>query len=824
MIPEDTNSKTGFLEDFGRDIKYAARSLAANRGFAFVAILTLALGIGANTAIFSVINGVVLRPLPYVNGSRLLLIRQAAPQVGRADMGVSVGEFYDYRAQTTSFDAVVEYHQMTFDLLTRGEADRVNVGVVSHDFFTVLGIQPLLGRTLGAADDARGADAVLMLSYSYWQSKFGGDPKVIGQVLEMNDRPHTIVAVLPNVPLYPQENDVYMPVSSCPFRVAADRRVASNHRAFPILTVFGRLKPDMSPIRAASDVDAVCGRFARETPRLYDPRSGFNATTIPVQDELVRQARPMLLILFGTTGMILLIACANVANLALARLLRRDRELAVRQALGAHRGRLARQLITESTLLSVIGGAAGLGLAAATSSTLTQFVSRFTSRTGEIRIDSSVLLFTAAVSILTGVVFGTIPALTAKFDLAAMLRSSRGAGVSRTRQRLHRGLVVVQLAVSVVLLVAAGLLLASFYRLQKVDPGYRGDRVLTAEVYGNFSKYPDRGSVHRLYQLIIDRLHADPSLTAVAVTNAVPLSVSQPGSDTFIIDGRAMEGTGTHPTTDQRVITPEYFKTLGVGVPEGREFTDFDAAASEPVAIVNNAMRSKYWERTSPIGSRISFDEGKTWRTIVGVAGDVLQFGLDREPVAQVYVPLQQAPPISGRVVVRTVGNPVNAAALIRESVHAVDPNLPVENIQTLDQLREKFLATPQLTATLLAIFATVALFVTMAGLTGVMALYVSQRIKEFGVRMALGATAEQVLGPVLREGLQLVTIGIVVGVLGALAATRILSAYLFETGPTDPVVLGGVIAVLFATGVCACLGPALRATRVKPLVVLQSD
>jgi putative ABC transport system permease protein len=814
------------FDELRADTRFAVRTLLKNRAFALVAIVTLGLGIGANTAIFSVIYGVLLKPLPYAESDRLVLIRQSAPLAGRSDAGVSIKEFFTYRDQATAdFDALVEFHQMNFDLLKRGEPDRVNTGVVSPNFFDVLGIKPILGRSFVADDDKPGAPAVLIVSYTYWQHKFGGDRNIVGQVFEMNDRPHTVIGVLPNVPHYPQENDVYMPTSACPFRAAAETRIAQNARVFSILNVFGRLRAGISRERAAANVEALCHRFTDEDRNAYRPGSGFTATVLGVREEMTRNARPMLLILLGTTGLVLLIACANVANLTLARLLRRDREFAVRAALGAARARLVRQLLTESTLLSLAGGLFGLLFAAWTTGLLANFVGRFTPRTGEIAIDLRVLVFTVAVSMLTGLAFGTLPALASRVDLVnAMKQGSRGAGEGLGRRRVQGALIVGQVAVSVVLLVGAGLLLASFYRLQSVDPGYRADRVMSAELFTNFSKYPNVDTQRRFYVPLIERLQAQPGVISVAVTNAVPLRASQPGSAPFQIEGRTDDNPERRPTADPRIVSVDFFKTIGVPRVAGRTFTEADSESSPPVVVLNRTM-ARYWDRSDPIGSRISFDGGQHWATVVGIVGDVKQFGLDRESVAQVYTPLRQATTgLGGLVLLRTNGDEASAARAIRDAAWAIDPNMPVQNVRTLDEIRDRYLATPRLTALLLAIFAGLALLVTMAGVTGVIATSVSQRTQEFGVRMALGASRPTVLQMVIRQGLALVACGLALGIAAAAVATRVLAAYLFDTKPTDPITFAAVCFAFIVAGTAACLGPAWRATTVDPMLALRSE
>jgi putative ABC transport system permease protein len=812
------------LDQLLNDVRFGARTLLKSRGFALLAILTLGLGIGANTAIFSVIYGVLLKPLPYADSNRLVLIRQSAPRLGRDDVGVSIKEFFTYRDHAEDFDGLVEFHQMNFDLLKRGEPDRVSTGVVSPNFFDVLGITPILGRSFVAADDKPGAPAVLVLSYSYWQKKFGGDRAIIGQVFEMNDRPHTVVGVLPNVPHYPQENDVYMPTSACPFRSAAETRINQNPRIFSGLNVFGKLKPGVTRERAAAAVDVICKRFSADDKTAYRPGSGFTSTTLGVREEMTKNAKPMLLILLGTTGLVLLIACANVANLTLARLLGRDRELAVRSALGAGRGRLVRQLLTESTLLSLAGGAFGLLFAAWTVGLLTTFVGRFTPRTGEIAIDVRVLLFTAAVSMVTGLLFGTLPATASRADLAGAMKQGGKGATGGGRQRLQSALIVAQVAVSVVLLVGAGLLLASFYRLQSVDAGYKADRVMSAELFTNFSKYPNVDTQLRFYLPLVERLESQPGVVSVAVTNAVPLRTSQPASAAFQIEGRVVDDPNKRPTADVRIVSASFFRTIGVPLVKGRTFTESDGRESQRVVVINKAMM-RYWDLSDPIGSRISLDNGQTWSTIVGVVGDVKQFGLDQPAVAQVYTPLRQTTQgLGGLVLVRTAGDPAPATAMIREAAWAIDPNMPVQRARTLGDIRDQYLATPKLTAMLLTLFAALALLVTMAGITGVIATSVSQRTREFGVRMALGASRRAVLRMVVGEGLTLVGAGLALGAVASFAATRVLATYLFDTKPTDPIAFAGVIAALAMAGVAACLGPAWRATTVDPMQALRAE
>jgi putative ABC transport system permease protein len=809
------------MSDLMADVRHALRVFRGSKGTTALIVMTLALGIGANTAVFSVIRGVLLKPLPYDHADRLVVVEQATAKPG-GPTGVSIKEYKQYREQAAAFESLVEYHQMSFDLLKRGEPSRVNTGVVSHDFFEVLGIRPLLGRTFRAEDDRPGADAVLVLSNGYWRARFGADPGIVGQVFEMNGRPHTVVGVLPDVPLYPQQDDVYMPVLACPFRAAAEATIAQNPRSFGILRVFGRLRAGTTQASAAADVATVAARFTRDDTRAYRPDAGFTATARDVGEALTANARPMLLVLLGTTALVLLLACANVSNLTLARVMRRERELAVRAALGAGRARLVRLLVTESVMLSLAGGVLGLGCAAATLGLLTTFTARFTVRTQQVAIDPAVLLFSLGLSAVVGIVFGIAPALMARVDLTqALNEGTRGNTGGASRRRLQGALVVAQVAVSVVLLSGAGLLLVSVLRLQRVDPGYRAAQVLSAEAFGNFVRYADNARLHSFYAAVLDRLQSQPGVQSVAVTNAVPLSAIRPFAFPLQIEGTTGDGTQA-PAVDARIVSPRYFETLGVPLLQGRDFTTGDRADTLPVAIVNQSLAQRFGDRPV-VGSRVSLDGGQSFVTVVGVVADMRMFALDRAPESQLYVPYpQDQNGFGGRILLRSSLSRGTAAEVLRTAVRAEDPDMPIENVRTVGELRDASLATPKLTATLLLLFAGLALSIAVVGITGVIAASVSERTQEFGVRMALGAQRGQVLQMVLRQGLSLVASGVVIGVLGSLALGRLLATFLYETRPADPGALAASAVVFTLAGVLACLGPALRATSVDPLVALR--
>ena len=814
------------LEALIRDVRYGLRSLLRTPGYAVMVVLTLGLGIGANTAIFSLVNGVLLQSLPYADGHELVLARQQAQRAGSANIPFSVKEISDYRTQLATLDGFVEYHGMSFTLLDRGEPDRVLSGVVSANFFDVLGVQPLHGRTFRDGDDDLGAEAVLVLSYPYWQQRFGGDPDIVGQVFEMNDRPHTVVGVLPPVPQYPRENDVYMPTSACPFRARAEARMEEDRTAFRGMTAFGRLAPGVGVDRFGAELATVAGRLQGDFPETYPADSGYTAVTLPLADELTREARPTLLILLATTVLVLLIACANVANLTLARMSRREREFSLRSALGAGRGRLLRQLLTEASLLAVAAGAFGLLVAWLSLDLLVAFAALFTTRTTEVTIDGWVLAFTLGLSLLTGVVFGSAPALTGRRDVAVALKEAGAQSTDTPARRRVRGLLTAsQVAAAFVLLIATGLLLTSFYRLQQVDAGFDPERVLTAEVFPNWSKYTTPESRRQLFTDVLQRLQHRPGMSAAAVANGFPMAAEVGQQRRFAIEGRTYEDPDLRPELETRVVSPDYFATVGVPLLAGRTFTRLDDAETTPVAVVSRSLAERHWrEGQSPLDQRITLDDGETWVTVVGVVGDVRDHGLDREPPDQLYRPFLQGAGSPTRVLVRARSDPLALSGQVRDAVHAVDPEQPVENFRTLAATRAGTTATRRLSVVLLGLFAALALVITVTGIAAVIATSVSHRTREFGLRLALGAERTSILAMVLRQGLTLVLVGLAIGAAAAVALSRSLSSFLFETAPTDAGVFVMVSLVFVATGLAACYLPARRAMGVDPLVALRDE
>ncbi len=816
-----------FWDELRQDARYGVRMLKRSPGYALAAILTLGLGIGANAAVFSVVNDILLAPLPYGAGDRLVRLRQEAPLIGQPNASVSISEFADYRQGLTTVEDVVEYHAMSFVLLDHGTPDRINTGVVSPQYFDLFQVRPLIGRTFVDADDARGAEAVLMLSHRYWLEKFGGSDRVVGRIVQLNNRPHRIIGVLPSIPQYPTDNDVYMPTSACPFRAEAARTMSNGRRTFSALNVFARLTDGRSAADASADARDLAAKWAAEYPDVYrSQETGYRADVVRLDEEMTANARPILLTLLGATALVLLISCANVANLSLARTFQRAREMSVRSALGAGRRRLARQMVVESTLVGLAGGALGLIVAWSATGLLASFARLFTQRVVDPSIDLTVLGFTLVVSLGTGLLFGLVPALSVRTVLTDALKDGAPpVGHGHSSRRLRSALVVGQVTVCFALVVGAGLLLQSLHRLSSVDLGYEPDRVLTAEVFSNWSHQTTEQETLEFYAQVLEKVRAIPGVRSAAVTNAVPLGDIVPGERPIRIHGVSSETADAAmlPLADANLASDQYFETLGVPVVRGREIQAADRADSVPVAVINETMAA-LWGGQDPLGGHFTTQGEPRTFTVIGIVRDFRQYGVDRPAIAQYYTPVAQSMGLGGRLLVRAEERPLVFEPAIRAAVAAVDRDVPVEDVKLLSALRANRLLSPRLVTALLAAFAAIALVITITGLAAVIATSVSQRTREFGLRMALGASASTVLGMVLRQGVRLVLVGLLVGAAGALAFGQLFARFLYETRPTDGRVLLAVALLLLASAVLACLVPARRATTIDPLRALKTE
>jgi len=808
------------MQTFLQDLRYATRTLGRAPAYTAIAVLTLALGIGANTAIFSVIHGVLLKDLPFANGARVVRLKQpvAAGQID--DAGFSVREIADLRSRSRSLQTIVEYHSMSFNMLRRGEPQRVQTGVVSANYFDALGVRPLLGRAFREGEDQAGATPVVVLSYRFWRERLGGDTTIIGKTVEMTDRVHTVIGILPPLPAFPNDNDVFMPVSSCPFRMSEFWTTRRDVRALTGLAV-ARPGVELAAVRA--DLKAVASQMHNEHTESYPDAQGFGIGAESLLEELAGPARETLALLLATSAFVLAIACANVANLTLVRLVHRRSELVVRAALGAGSGRLARQLLTESVVVAGAGALVGVGLAAALLRVLVPYAARFTPRAFEIGLDAPVLLFTLGVSVVVGLASGTLPLVGMTRDLATGLRARGDGGQARGRRgRAERGLVVAQVAVSVVLLAAAGLSVRSMIELSRVDAGYKPEQVLSLRVTPSRERYQRPEDRVAVTTRIVTDMRALPGVSGVALVAAVPLGEDGRMSHGMLIQGRAVGPNEVAPQAEMQIVSGEYFTTIGVPIMKGRTFDEHDRLGTEEVAVISRSLAQRYWRDAEPLGARISPDGGDTWLRVVGVAGDVRDHALDQDPIDVFYVAFAQTPG-GENVLLRSTNDPARLAKQATAAIRAIDPDMPVDNIRTLMEIRLDSLAPRRLTASLLALFALLAVLIAAAGIGGVLAFSVSQRTREIGVRLALGAQRIEVLALVFRQGGAMIAIGLAIGAVGALWLTRFMQGLVFGIGARDPLTLAVACLTLAAVGLIASLGPARRATAVDPVIALRN-
>jgi predicted permease len=800
------------IESVLQDVRFALRTLWRHPIHALMSMLTLGVGIGAATAIFSALNAVLLRPLPYRHGDALVEIRQQAVQSGINDLNLSAIELADYRRRTGSFDAIVEYHQMGFNLVDAAHgpaSSHVVTGVVSAQFFDVVGIEPILGRAFRAEDDAPGAEAVLILSYPFWQRMFSGDPAVIGRGVELNDRVHTVVGVLPDVPLYPNDNDVFMPVSACPFRSAPEM---ATDRAMRMVSAVARLKPGVSTASADREVAAIGAAMSSAFPQAYESAAGFVARVEAVRDLMTARARPTVLALLAATIAMLGLVCANVSNMILARLLARRRELALRVALGAGRSRITRQLLTESTTLAAGGGALGIVLALLARRALVAFVTPFTTLAAGISIDRTVLGFSVGLVAASAVMVGLVPALR-------LQSPERYAGPKSSARRV---LIAAQVTIAFVLLTASVLLMRSFLNLRRADGGFRPDHVLTIRVDLDWINYDSPGKRRRYFRSLLSTLEKQPGVVHAALGLTFPLNQSSPFNGEFALDSE--QPPDAHLQADFRMATPAYFDVLGMRMVRGRAFSVDDRAGSAAVAIVNEVLARHRFRGVDVVGRRLSFDEGRHWSTIIGVVNDVRQYGLDAAPVDEIYVPFDQQGPLSASVLVRSAGDPRSLQQTIERVARGIDSRQPLSRPQTLQAVRDGSLRSHRVTATLVAMLAVLALAITAAGIGSVAACGVRERAAEIGVRIALGARTVDVSRAIAADILKPVIAGIGCGLgLSAIAMPQ-LAKFLFGISASDGVAHALAAAAIIIGAGLACAPMARRAACIDPMQVLRTE
>jgi putative ABC transport system permease protein len=806
------------METFVQDLRLGLRRLANAPGFAAIALLTLALGIGANTAIFTVVNGVLFRPLPFPEPDRLVgLFHIANGETGT----MSPPNFLDVRERARTLSDATAFYGDSFNLTGRGDPVRVDATRVTGSFFGVLGVKPVLGRSFTSADNDFKQPRVVILGYPLWRDRFGGDRNAVGESVELSGVPYEIVGVMPESFHYPSKTQLWVPME-----FKEDYRM--KNRGAWYMTAIGRLADGQTLAAATREVEAIGKQLEREFPR---NNTGVGITARSLQAHSVQDVKTALLVLLGAVGFVLLIACANVANLFLARAARREGEMAIRAALGAHRVRLMRQVLTESLVLAIGGGALGLMLAVWGTDLLIKLQPQGIPRLEEVQIDRMVLLFTAGLTMVTGFIFGCIPAWqSTRVDLVGSLKdNARGAVGAGGLHRLRGTLVVAEMALAVLLLTGAGLMIRSFARLQNVDPGFKTENVLTFEVALPARDYKTDATRAVFMNALLDRLRTAPGVSSVAASSYQPMS-GNTFNISFDIGGRPEAKPGEGEAMEIRIVTPAYFETLGIPVRRGRVFNHGDTAAARKVMVISESGARRHFPGEDPIGKQIKLGWGRGEKgdrvsgEIIGIAADVKESGLHQPSPPELYVAYDQVSEDSMTVLMRTAVPPMTLVGVVREEVQRGDRNLAVSHVETLDAILAGSLSQSRFYMLLLGTFASVALLLAAIGIFGVMSNAVAHRTREIGIRLALGAESGHVRGLVLREAFMLAVLGIVLGLIASLQLTTFLATLLFELTPTDPATLIGVAVTLLAVALAASYLPAWRASRVDPLVALRQD
>jgi putative ABC transport system permease protein len=811
------------FETLRQDLKFALRMLRKNPGFTAVAMLTLALGIGANTAIFSVVNAVLLRPLPYGDAHQLLAISQTDRASGTTGVPVSFTKFTEISEQNKSLASVAAFYPYAPSLVSEREPELVNAARASADLFRVLGITPLLGRGFLPEEQASGGHDAAILSNGFWHSHFAADPGLLGKTLSLDGRRVTVVGVLPasfHFPLQFPEPDVWLP------RVSESNFLTPQqiHSGAGYLSVIARMRPGETLSRAQAELSAIDGRY-REQFGSYVDATKYSLAATSLEEGLVGPLRASLLVLLAAVGFVLLIACANVANLLLARATSRDREIGIRKALGATRSRLVRQLLSESLLLALSGGVLGILLASALMPALRALSPGTVPRLAEASIDAPVLLFSLSLCAVTGVLFGLMPSLQAagKELQETLKEGSRGSSEGGHRARFRAFLVVAEIGMALVLMTCAGLLIESFARLMHVNPGLSPNNVMTFPVTLPPVRYPQAQQQEAFYRQLLERVRTIPGVQAAGATSYLPLSGSA-RFGFFCPEGHACLGVGKDPVIATRQVSPGYFDTVRTPLLRGRVFTEKDIASGLPVVVVNHTTATRYWPSQDPIGKHLANSRDRVQREIVGVVADVKFGGLNAANTEEMYLPMAQAPWPTMTLVVRSSVNPQPLVTAVRTKIAESDADLPVTGILSMDEVVSSSVAQPRIIMQFVGVFAGFALLLAAIGIYGVMAYSVTAREQEMGIRVALGARPADILRLVVGQGMRMTLIGVVLGVVFSLALTRLLASLLFGVQATDPLVFGAAALVLVAAAFVACYIPARRATHVDPIVVLRYE
>jgi putative ABC transport system permease protein len=803
-----------WLDELGRDAGYALRTLRRSPGFATTAILTLALGIGANTAIFSVVNGVLLRPLPYRDAGRIMTLWQTDTKSGEKEEGASPANFLDWREQNQVFSDAAAAEPYSHNLSGQGEPEAFRSWLVTAGFFQILGVDALLGRTFSSEEYQAGRAPVVVMSHGLWRRRFGADPNLIGQTLRLNGQPHIVVGVMPPEFQFPPARELWAPRPERP----QDRRI----RGSGYMPVIARLKPGTTLSAARHDMATIAAQLAREYPQANADRS---VMVVPLPEQMVGHVRPALFVLLGAVGFVLLIACSNVANLLLVRASQRSREFAIRAALGAGRGRLTRQWLTESAVLALLGGVSGIVLAYLVVHTILALGPGNLPRAGEIVIDRNVVAFASAVSLLTALICGLAPVLFFRREVNEFLKEGGHSTAGLARHRLRQVLVASEIALALILLIGAGLLIRSFVRLLQVNPGFTSANVLALEVHvWGWSRTPDQQAA--FFEQTLDRIAALPGVQAAGAVSALPFHDNPiSASVVFNIEGRSVPLPGQEPTAFLTTATADYFRALGIPLRRGRFYTRFDRKEAPPVALINETLANRYWPDEDPVGKTITARLfGRAIKAeITGIVGDVRPMGLDSDPRPELFLPHLQSPYGSMTYVVRTAADPMSALPAVKQQIWEVNRNLPFSSVATMEQLFSRSFGARRLTLLLLGLFAAMALILAAVGIYGLISFSIRQRQHEFGVRMALGERPSGILRMVISESMRLTLIGMAIGLAGAFALTRFLQRLLFGVEATDPLTFGGVALLLVAVALLASYIPARRAMAVDPVIALRS-